>query len=196
MSASNQAAHSAPDARPSSGSQAVFRHHAMTTGFVAGTCLLLLLIALFWAQPSVNNIGASAILAVTLWFIWASGWWTKVVVSERGVYVDNVFFQNVIPWRVFADFSVDGGLVARLTDGTRVPVVSFGGSLAGAMTEYRGMTKKRDAMMAACREYRTIGKSAPGQYRRLIRPHWIALLAYVLPLVAIAVGIDAANHVF
>lgn len=196
MSAERQPAHTAPEVASASGSQAVFRHRAMTTGFVAGTGLLLLLTALFWAQPSADNIGVTAILAATMWFIWAAGWWTKVVVSERGVYIDNVFFQHVIPWRVFAGLSVDGGLVATLSDGTRVPVVSFGGSLAGALTQYRGMTRKRDAIMAASRRYRRAGKSASGQYRRLVRPHWVALVVYEFPLLGIAVAIDAAHGVF
>jgi Bacterial PH domain len=196
MSADNRATHSATEAGSAAGSRAVFRHRAMTIGFAVGTALLCLLIALAWSQPSAGNIVGTAVLAAGLWFIWASGWWTKVVVSENGVEIDNVFFQHVIPWRVFVDFSVDGGLVARLSDGTRVPVVSFGGSLAGAVTQYRGMSKKRDAMMTACRGYRTAGESAPGGggYRRLVRPHWVALLMYVLPLVGIAVAIDASHH--
>ena len=157
MSASSRAAHNAPEVGPMTGTQVVFRHRAMATGFVIGTGLLLLLIALAWSQPSGGNIVGTAVMAAGLWFIWAAGWWTKVVVSESGVVIDNVFLQHAIPWNVFVDFSLDGGLVARLSDGTRVGVVSFGGSLAGAVTHYRGMSKKRDALMAACHKYRPAG---------------------------------------
>jgi Bacterial PH domain len=167
----------------------------MAVGFILGTGLLLLIIALFWSQPGVNNVGATAIMAVGLWFIWASGWWTKIVVTGHGVLIDNVFFQHVIPWSAFVDFSVDNGLVARLSDGTRVPVTSFGGSLVGALTQYRGLSKKRDALMAACSEHSAVETSASGPYHRLIRLHSVALLVYVLPLVGIAVGIDTARHV-
>lgn len=166
----------------------------MTTGFAVGTGLLLLLIALPWSQPTPGNIVATAVLAVGLWFVWAAGWWTKIVVSAHGVSIDNVFFSHVIPWNVFAGFSVDGGLVATMSDGTKVAPVSFGGSLAGAMTQYRGMTRKLDEVMAACSKFRTAAQPAAGSYRQLIRPHWLALLVYVLPLVGIAIGIDASRH--
>jgi len=195
MGAESRPAHDAFEAGPMAGTQVVFRHRAMATGFVIGTCLLLLLIALAWSQPSGGNIVGTAVMAVGLWFIWAAGWWTKVVVSERGVSIDNVFLQHAIPWNVFMDFSLDGGLVARLSDGTRVAVASFGGSLAGEGTRYRGMSKKRDALMAACRKHRPAGESAAGEYRQVIRPHWVALLVYVAPLVGIAIGIDVARHV-
>jgi hypothetical protein len=185
----------APEAAPTTGRKTVFRHRAMTTGFVVGTALLLLLTALAWSQPSAGNIVGTAVLAIGLWFIWAAGWWTKVAVSELGVSIDNVFFQHVIPWTAVADFEVDGGLVARLSDETSVGVVSFGGSLAGAITRYRGMSKKRDAIMAACDKSMDARKSASGRYRLLIRPHWVALIAYLLPLVGIAIGIDASRHV-
>lgn len=186
---------SGPEARPTARSRVVFRHRAMTTGFAVGTGLILLLMPLAWSQPTVGNIVGTAVMAIGLWFIWAAGWWTKVRVSEGGVFIDNVFFEHVIPWEAFDDFSVNNGLVARLSDGTTVRATSFGGSLAGAITQYRGMSKKRDAMMAACRKYRTTGKSAFGQHRQLIRPHLVALLMYVVPLVGIAIGIDAARHV-
>jgi hypothetical protein len=195
MSADSRSAPGTPEIGSAAGSRAVFRHRAMTAGFVTGTGFLLLLIALAWSQPSAGNIAGTIVLAVGLWFIWAAGWWTKVVVSERGVYIDNVFFQHVIPWRSFVDFSVDRGIVATLADGTKVGVVSFGGSLAGAMTQYRGLSKRRDALATACEKYRAAGKDTAGRYRQVVKPHWVALLVYVLPLVAIAIGIDASRHV-
>jgi hypothetical protein len=171
------------------------RHRAMVTGFVLGTGLLVLLIALAWSQPSAGNIVGTVVLAVGLWFIWAAGWWTKVVVSERGVYIDNVFLEHVIPWKAFAGFSVDSGLVATLSDGTSVGVVSFGGSLAGAITQYRGLSKRRDVLAAACKKYRAAGKDTAGRHRQVVKPHGVALLVYVIPLVGTAIGIDAARHV-
>jgi hypothetical protein len=195
MSADSRAAPGAPEIGSAAASRAVFRHRAMVTGFVLGTGLLVLLVALAWSQPSAGNIVGTMVLAVGLWFIWAAGWWTKVVVSERGVYIDNVFFQHVIPWKAFVDFSIDSGLIARLSDGTSVGVVSFGGSLAGAMTQYRGLSKRRDVLAAACEEYRAAGKNTAGRYRQVVKLHWVALLVYVLPLAGIAIGIDASRHV-
>jgi hypothetical protein len=123
------------------------------------------LIALAWSQPSAGNIVGTVVLAVGLSCIWAAGWWTKVVVSERGVYIDNVFFQHVIPWKAFVDFAIDSGLVATLSDRTSVGVVSFGGSLAGAVTQYRGLSKRRDVLAEACKKYRAAGKDTAGRYR-------------------------------
>lgn len=77
MSARSEAARSAPQAEPGAGGRTVFRHRAMATGFVAGTGLLLLLIALPWSQPTLGNIVATVVLAIGMWFIWAAGWWTK-----------------------------------------------------------------------------------------------------------------------
>jgi hypothetical protein len=197
MSAESRARHKAPDAGRA-GDRAVFRHRIMTTGFAVGSVLLLLGLALIWSQspPNSSNIVGTGVLAVGLWFIWAGGWWTKVVVSGDRVFIDNVFLQHVIPWNVFTEFSVDGGLVASLSDGSRVRPVSFGGSLAGAVTGYSGMSRKRDAIMESCREYRAGGKPVPGGgHCQLIRSHWLALLMYLIPLVAIAVVIDASRHV-
>jgi hypothetical protein len=197
MSAESRARHKAPDAGRA-GDRAVIRHRVMTTGFAVGSVILLLGLALIWSQspPDSSNIVGTGVLAVGLCFIWAAGWWTKVVVSGDGVFIDNVFFRHVIPWNVFTEFSVDGGLVARLSDGTWVRPVSFGGSLAGAVTGYRGMSRKSDAIMAACQEYRAAGKPVPGGgHRQLIRSHWLALLMYLTPLVALAVVIDASRHV-
>jgi hypothetical protein len=193
MSADVRVTPGAPQGGSAAGGKAVFRHRAMVTGFVLGTGFLLLLIGLFWSQPTVGNVVATAVMAVGLWFIWAAGWWTKVVVSERGVYIDNVFFQHVIPWEAFAGFSVDSGIVARLSDGTTVGAVSFGGSLAGAMTQYRGLSKKEDVLAAACKKYRPAVRVA-GRYRQVAKPHLVALLVYVVPLVAIAIGIDSSRH--
>jgi hypothetical protein len=53
------------------------------------------------------------------------------VVSADVVSIDNVFLQHAIPWNVFVDFSFDGGLVARLSDGTRVGVVPLVGIAIG-----------------------------------------------------------------
>jgi hypothetical protein len=100
MSARPEAADGAPEVGGAVGGRAVFRHSAMTTGFVAGTALLLLLMALVWSQPSGGNVVGTAVLAAGMWFIWAAGWWTRVVVSEQGVYVDNVFLQRVIRWNM------------------------------------------------------------------------------------------------
>lgn len=177
------------------GRRAVFRHRGMVTVFVVGSVILLLFNALAWSQAIAGNIVGTLVLSVGMWFIWASGWWTKVVVSEHGVCIDNIFFRHIIPWKVFVEFSLDMGLVARLSDESTVGAISFGGSFAGALTQYRGLSKKRDAIMAACDRCRSTGGSASGQYRRLIRPHWVALLAYVFPLVGVAIAIDASRHV-
>lgn len=197
MSAGRHAARmKVPDAGSAASGKAVFRHRGMMTGLALGTCLLLLLMAVAWSELIPGNIVGTAVLAVGLWFIWAVGWWTKIVVSEHGVEIDNVFVRHVIPWKAFSEFTVDGGLVATLSDGTRVGIVSFGGSLAGALTHYRGLSKKRDALVAACKRFKLPGAElVEPRHRQVIATHWVALLLYVVPLTGIAFGIDLSQHV-
>lgn len=166
----------------------------MTTGFAVGTALILLLLALVWSQPTATNIVGAAVLATGLWLGWVAGWWTKVVVCDHGVHIDNLFFQHVIPWSEFVEFSVDNGLVVRLSDGRMVAAVSFGRSLAGAITQYRGITKKRNSMMAACQKYKSAEKPAADRYQQLVRLHWVAFLVYMSPVIGIAIGIDLSGH--
>lgn len=174
---------------------AVFRHRGMVALFAIGTVLLLLLYSLTWTQPNVGNVVGSTVAAVFLWFVWAVGWWTKVVVSADGVMIDNVFVSYMIPWRIFNNFSVDGGLIATLSDGTRLGVVSFGGSLAAALTGYRGMSRTRDAMKAACNRYRTEDHGAWGRYQRRVEAHLLGLAGYLVLLDGITIGIDITRHV-
>jgi hypothetical protein len=158
----------------------------MVAAFAVGTAFLLLFVALAWSQATLDSAVGTLVLSVGLWFIWAAGWWTKVVVSDRGVTVDNVFIRHVVSWSALRGFSLDGGLSATLADGTQLGIVSFGGSLAGAVTQYRGLLKAEAALDAACDRYRSAAASPADSYRRLVKPHWIPLLAYVVPLLGIA----------
>lgn len=178
------------------GDRVVFRHRGMVVAFVLGSAFLLLLSPLAWAQADAGNVVGVAVMSAVLWFVWAVGWGSKVVISEPGVVVVNGFVRHELPWPVFGDFEVDGGLTVARADGSELGVLSYGGSLAGAMNGYRMMTRTRDEMAAACDRFRVAAGTSEGGYRRRITTSWPVLVIYLAVLEGLAVGVDVSHHVF
>lgn len=173
----------------------VFRHRGMVVAFVAVSGFVLLLALLIGTEATSGNVVGIAVMSAGLWFFWVVGWGSKVVISREGVMIDNAFTRHVVPWPVFGGFEVDGGLVTVLGDGTRLRVLSFGGSLAGAVTGYRAMGRTCQAMVAACGRLREAAPPGPSRYHRRIITSWPVLVIYLVLLEALAVGVDLSHHV-
>jgi hypothetical protein len=132
------------------GAETVFRHNFMAGLVVVANAILLPIFVVLLASPLKGGytIGV-AIVGVMMWVIWLLGWWSKVVIGSYGVTVDNVILRHDIPWEELRDIRAEGGLTFKLTDSTDVGSLSYGGSLAGAITGWRGLRRVRDQMLAA-----------------------------------------------
>lgn len=129
--------------------KAVFRHSGITGTVIAANLIMVPIAAAALAQPARGNaIGAIAISAV-LWVLWLLGWWSKVTITRSGVTVDNICVRQFIAWDDLADISYQGGIAFELKDGTKSGTLCYGGSLAGAITGYRGLQRIRDDILAA-----------------------------------------------
>lgn len=133
-------------------------------------------------------------MATGMWVIWLLGWWSKVVIGPYGVTVDNLILRHDIPWEELRDIRAEGGLTFELTDSNDVGSLSYGGSLAGAITGWRGLRQVREQMLAA--------RSAPAadtpprhheQHSRIKIPWW-ALAAYSVPLEVIGIISGLGHH--
>jgi hypothetical protein len=176
------------------GAVVVFRH-GLLAGLVIGANVILLPIAAAGlASPGVGNAVGAAVLAGVLWVLWLLGWWSKVVIGPDGVTVDNIVMRHVIPWEQLRDIRAEGGLRFELTDGSSVGSLSYGASLAGAITGWKGMRRVRDQMLAA--------RSGPGvdaplphhERRNRIKIAWWPIALYLVPLEAIAIASGLGHH--
>ena len=144
-----------------------------------------------------NTIGAAA-AAVSLWLFWQLTWWSKVVVTPHGITVDTFFLRQRIPWAQLSDIRVVGGLRFQLTDGTEVGAATFGNSLAGAVTGYRGLRHVRDKMLAARDRYSAVPRAGEPSHhherRQQVIITWWVLLAYVALFESIAISADLVSH--
>jgi hypothetical protein len=176
------------------GTETAFRHNLMV-GLVVGTNVILVPVAVAaLASPSVGNAVGAAVVASVLWVLWLLGWWSKVVIGPDGVTVDNVIVRHVIPWERLRDIRAEGGLTFELTDSTIVGSLSYGGSLAGAITGWRSMRRVREQMLAA-RSVQAEDAPPPHHERRnRVKIAWWPLAAYLVPLEAIAIISGLAHH--
>lgn len=135
-------------------------------------------------------------MCVGLWLVWTAGWWSKVVISDSGVVANNLFIEYVIPWKSFGGFVVASGLCVEIKgQDRRVSLFQFGGSLLGAMTNYRGISQVQARMMKASAEFsRPTGQNGHGTFVRRVRIPWWPLVLYLLPLELVAIFVDAAKH--
>lgn len=178
------------------GAETNFRHNFMVgLVLVANVGLLAPFIAILIARPLTGGyaIGA-AVVAGILWLIWLFGWWSKVAIGPDGVTIDNVIVRHFIPWEQLRDIRAEGGLTFELTDGTGVGSASYGASLAGALTGWRGLRRVREQMLAA-RSVPAARMPPPGHEPGFrIKIAWWGLVAYLVPLEAIAIISGLGHH--
>lgn len=176
------------------GAKTVFRHNLMAGLVVGANVILLPIMVVALTHPAVGTAVGAAVVASVLWMLWLLGWWSKVVIGPDGVRVDNVMLRHVIPWEQLRDIRAQGGLTFELTDGTSVGSLSYGGSLAGALTGWRGMRRVREQMLAARPVPAADTVPAHHERRSLIKISWWPLVAYLVPLEAIAIISGLGHH--
>lgn len=176
------------------GAETVFRHNLMAGLFVGANAILLPIFMVLLASPAAGAAVGAAVMAIGMWLIWLFGWWSKVVIGPYGVTVDNVIMRHDIPWEQLRDIRAEGGLAFELTDSTDVGSLSYGGSLAGSITGWRGMRRVREQMLAA----RSVpAADTPPRHHEghsRIKVPWRALAAYLVPLEIIGIISGLAHH--
>jgi hypothetical protein len=179
-------------------SKTVFRHGGVAGSTIVATLILVPVAASALHSVTNGNTVGAAVSAVCLWLIWQGGLWSKVVISQRGITIDSFFVRRQISWEQLSGIGADGGLRFQLEDGTEVGTMIYGGSLIGALTQYRGIRRTRDKMLTACNRYRamiTDGElSHHHEHRLQLRAAWWVLLVYIALFESIAITADLANH--
>jgi hypothetical protein len=176
----------------------VFRPWGLT-GFAIAASLIVAPIAAsaLYRVHNGNMIGA-AVSAVVLWLLWQLGWWSKVVISQHGITVDSMFLRRKISWSQLSDIGADGGLRFQLKDGTEFGTISYGSSLIGNLTRYRGLRHARDKMVEACNSYRAVHGSSEWSHhhdrRQRVVFSWWVLLTYAALFESIAITANLVNH--
>jgi Bacterial PH domain len=176
------------------GATTVFRHNLIAGLVVGANVILLPIVVVALARPAVGTAVGAAVVSCVLWVLWLLGWWSKVVIGPDGVTVDNVILRHVIPWEQLRDIRAAGGLTFELTDGTGVGSASYGGSLAGALTGWRGIRRVREQMLAS-RPVRAADSAPPHHERRSrVKIAWWPLVAYLVPLEAVSIISGLGHH--
>lgn len=121
-------------ARHERAGRVVFRNPVMVVLTMGGSLPILLLAIIGLPMAKSGAVVGAVVTSVGLGFVAVAGWWTKVVISADGVRLDSLFVRHQIPWSQFRGFVVDSGLSAELSDGRKIGVFSYGGSLVGALT--------------------------------------------------------------
>jgi hypothetical protein len=179
----------------------VYRHGGMVV-FVVVTHLTLLPFAIsgaFRAKQQPGIIPAIIVLAGLLWWFWAVGWLSKVIIGPTGITLDNGFIRRFIPWDLFADVTAgNSGIEFVLRDGTRYRCVAYG-AFALAVSPYRSKVKIRRQLLAACRQYgylqyqnqpnqnQPVQQYRPDQLRQ-VKVAWWPLPFYIVPFEVIAIA--------
>ncbi|MBO0835737.1 MAG: hypothetical protein J2P28_09485 [Actinobacteria bacterium] len=146
------------------------------------------------ASPGVGNAVGAAVVAIIMWVIWLLGWWSKVVIGPHGVTVDNMIMRHVIAWEQLGDIHARSGLTFELTDGSRIGSLTYGASLAGDLTGWKGLRRVREQMLAA-RPVRSADAPPANRERRTrIKIAWWPIAVYLMPLEAIAIASGMGHH--
>jgi Protein of unknown function (DUF2581). len=114
------------------------------------------------------------------WFLWHVGVATRLVVSDAGVEVVNVFRHHKIAWSDIVDLSSDGNVIFHLKNGRRVVVMTSGDSLISAFQGNRRQRGLRRQISEA-----RIAALAKGSQRGFTSRSWWK--AHPIPFLGIAV---------
>lgn len=181
----------------------VYRQGGMVV-FVVVSHLILLPFAItgaFRAKQQPGIIPAIILLGGLLWWFWAVGWLSKIIIGPTGITLDNGFIRRFIPWDLFADIKAGpGGMEFALRDGTRLRPVAYG-SFGLAVTPMREKVKIRKQMMASCRQFgywQYPNRTSPYRPDQLkeVKVAWWPLPFYIVPfeVIAIASLVGGSGH--
>jgi hypothetical protein len=142
---------------------AVFRKPPLTAFCMAGDIFFIAgfaYVASVVPQPGLFFV--ALILTGLTYLFWLIGWHSAIRLDESGVIVDNGLMRHEISWNGLSGIMIGYGLTFGLRSGGEVRSVMFGGSVMGAVIDYKYTEKIAERM----RQYRTIRFSLMAQTGR------------------------------
>jgi hypothetical protein len=161
----------------------VFRK-AYLTAFATLVMLGLSVILAFAAYNQVDGIYVGAfVFGISIYAIWLVGWHSSIRVNDRDVTIDNVFVRHVVPLADVSSINVEQGLSVKVSDGSEIVSVMFGGSVIGEILRYRytqKMSRRIESEIQRRRAHIPKSTELMVAHRKRIYIPWIPLLAIVV----------------
>jgi hypothetical protein len=164
------------------GTEKVFRKTYLTVFAILGALGLTAILIFTPYKNASDAYIAAPVFGILVYAIWLVGWHSSIRVNDSDVTVDNIFVRHVVPLADVSGIDVEQGLSVKVSDGSEIGSIMFGGSVIGEIFRYRYTNKVSRRIKSEIRRRRLVeSKSARliVAHRKGINIPWIPLLAIV-----------------